>query len=229
MLWWARDRRRACEAAGVPMRFDLFDGADPVAFVVSANLARRHLNESQRAMVAARLANMPVGGNQHTRGSANLPTLPVTQPDAAEMLNVSTRSVRDAKAVQTRAVSELARKVEAGTISVSAAAEVAKLPEPKQAVVVAGGFGIRDTAGRCLGVSCFPVSQMTGKCVYRYLICRIYRKPNALAKLTMLRYQWVGAAGGTILREFARHLGYTMYITMHPVAGTGRRGARAAS
>lgn len=37
------------------------DGDDPLAFVVSANLARRHLSESQRASIAAKLANLSEG------------------------------------------------------------------------------------------------------------------------------------------------------------------------
>ena len=51
--------------------------------------------ESQRAMVAARLANLEVGGdgrNQHTEGSANLQN--PSRKEAAEKLNVSERSVK---------------------------------------------------------------------------------------------------------------------------------------
>ena len=48
-----------------------FVGDDPVAFVVSANLRRRHMDENQRAMVAAKLANLPHGGGIYYR-SANL-------------------------------------------------------------------------------------------------------------------------------------------------------------
>ena len=55
--------------------------AAALAFVISTNLHRRHLTESQRASIAARLANIEFGHNQFTRGSANLPTLlPETPP-----------------------------------------------------------------------------------------------------------------------------------------------------
>jgi hypothetical protein len=52
------------------------------------NLHRRHLNESQRAMIAKRLANMTVGGNRHSDHCANLRNGP-SQDQAAEMLHVS--------------------------------------------------------------------------------------------------------------------------------------------
>jgi hypothetical protein len=60
------------------------------AYVLSANLHRRHLNESQRAMVAAKLATL--GHGQRAERSANLPISPDTQPEAAAMLHVSTRA-----------------------------------------------------------------------------------------------------------------------------------------
>lgn len=53
-----RNRLRACELAKVPPRFAKYEGPDDteslLAFVRSRNLARRHLNESQRAIIGAR-------------------------------------------------------------------------------------------------------------------------------------------------------------------------------
>jgi hypothetical protein len=66
--------------------------------VVDLNLRRRHLNESQRAMIAARLANMVVGGRE-----ANAPIGAigaVSQDDAADKLNVARRTVQNATVVR---------------------------------------------------------------------------------------------------------------------------------
>jgi hypothetical protein len=54
------------------------------------------MNESQRAMVAAAIANVELCDNQHKRGSAKLRTLPITNAAAAKMLNVGLRSVEEA-------------------------------------------------------------------------------------------------------------------------------------
>jgi ParB-like nuclease domain len=51
-----RNRLRTCTAAGFEPTFTAYTGDDPIAFVVSLNLRRWHLDESQRAMVAAKLA-----------------------------------------------------------------------------------------------------------------------------------------------------------------------------
>jgi N6-adenosine-specific RNA methylase IME4 len=130
-----RNRWRACEAAQLahrPMR--AYEGDDPVSFVVSLNLHRRHLDESQRALVAARIATLPLGANQHT-ASANLPT----QAEAADMLKVSERTVRTARRVVDEGAPELVSAVEGGRVSVSAAADVAELPKEEQRQIVAKG------------------------------------------------------------------------------------------
>ncbi len=54
--------------------------------VVSFNLKRRNLNEGQRSMVAARLANMRVGDNQYSEGT---PMGRASIEKAAHQLNVS--------------------------------------------------------------------------------------------------------------------------------------------
>lgn len=96
----SRNRHRACELAGVvPQYAPPFDGTDEeaLAFVLSKNLNRRHLDSSQRAMVATLLANMPDGKPNSNR--ANLPGYNTTKAEAAEKLSVSERSVKTGKRV----------------------------------------------------------------------------------------------------------------------------------
>lgn len=47
-----RNRREALERLGMEARVEVFDG-DPVAYILSANISRRHLNKGQRAMLVA--------------------------------------------------------------------------------------------------------------------------------------------------------------------------------
>ena len=66
-------------------------------------------------MVAANIANMPLGGAQHR--TANLQTETHTRAEAAQMLNVSERSVNTAKKVQTTGTPELTEAVTQGRVS----------------------------------------------------------------------------------------------------------------
>lgn len=140
-----RNRYRAANEAGIKCELRTYEGDDAVGFVVSLNLHRRHLTESQRAMVAAKLANMSLGDNKGAHrppeGSANLPTHTgqVSQADAAKMLNVSTRSVTAASKVNDEGAAELVQAVERGEVSVSAAAAVASMPHDQQAAIAQGG------------------------------------------------------------------------------------------
>src|ERR1700730_16019465 len=84
-----RNRHRACLAAGIACWFEEYDGDDPLAFVISLNLKRRHLSESQRAMVAAKLATL----NDGQRQVGQLAEVP-TQEQAAALLKVGERSIR---------------------------------------------------------------------------------------------------------------------------------------
>jgi ParB-like chromosome segregation protein Spo0J len=88
-----RNRYRACLEAFVNPTFQTYSGDNPLAKVISLNLKRRHLDESQRAMVAARIATLPKGTNQHAQICAP------SQVEAADMLNVGRRSVQYAREV----------------------------------------------------------------------------------------------------------------------------------
>ena len=95
-----------------------------VAFVVSLNLHRRHLNESQRAMVAAKIANLEHGGDRKSNQAANLPLDSVTVTEASGLLNVSERSTKSAKKVLDEGSALLVEKVEQGAVAVSTAADI---------------------------------------------------------------------------------------------------------
>jgi len=63
--------------------FRTYTGSDPLGFVVSANLHRRHLTESQRAVIAAGIATRKLGDNQYNKAAG------IKNEQAAKMLNVS--------------------------------------------------------------------------------------------------------------------------------------------
>jgi hypothetical protein len=88
---------------------------EALAFVISKNLVRRHLDETQRAMVAARLSGLKPG--QHADQVQGLPI-----GRAAKMLNVGERSVARARKVIDKGDPELVAAVERGEIAVSKAA-----------------------------------------------------------------------------------------------------------
>tara|TARA_Y100000310_G_C20564934_1_gene754993 strand:+ start:82 stop:1155 length:1074 start_codon:yes stop_codon:yes gene_type:complete len=47
-----RNRYKACIETGIQPKFEEYTGSQPLSYVVSLNLQRRHLNESQRASIA---------------------------------------------------------------------------------------------------------------------------------------------------------------------------------
>lgn len=110
-----RNRDKACRELGIKPLYTDFEGTDEeaIAFVISMNIMRRHLSQSQLAMVAADLSGLQPG--QHgDQGQA----LPIGR--AAAKLNVGERSVARARKVKQKSP-ELAAKVRAGEVTVSAA------------------------------------------------------------------------------------------------------------
>ncbi len=156
-----RNRLAACKLAHVEPRTKEIRCNDPLAFVLSANLHRRHLDESQRAMVGARIkvlfeaeakarmqAGVGQGGATGGRGRKN-PTANLRQGfaaggaapapkaarsasgHAAAAVNVSPRSV-EAAAKVLAAAPAVAAAVDAGQLAVSAAALLVSRPAAEQ-------------------------------------------------------------------------------------------------
>ena len=106
---------------------------------LSLNLHRRHLNESQRALVAARLAKLWTA--QGLDSAANLRRKSVGRmgDKAAGQVNVSPRLVTYATKVLDRGCPELIAAVESGGLKVSLAAILADLPRDRQIEEISRG------------------------------------------------------------------------------------------
>lgn len=154
MILDGRNRARACEAAQVAARYVTYDGRDPLAFVVSANLHRRHLDVSQRALIAARISekvtprragpSTKVGAKvaQRDRSERYKPAPLREKPsgeEAAKLMNISGASVTYARAVIERGTDKLIEAVERGNVSVHAASVVARFDPAEQVSILAAG------------------------------------------------------------------------------------------
>lgn len=138
-----RNRFLACQRLGIEPKSVEWDGVGTIeAFVVSKNLHRRHLNESQRAMIAARLATLRQGRPVDSKGDFEKGTIGPFSPsapviaEAAKLLNVSGGSVKRARVVLEKGTKEEIKSVEEGVAAVSS---VAKTIKAKQAPPVPAG------------------------------------------------------------------------------------------
>ena len=134
-----RNRYRACCELGIEPRFiELGDDVDPLKYVLAKNLARRHLDASQRAVIAYKLSawSKPGGDRRseaYREGVDHSAILPggFTQEQSAKLLTVSPRSVRQAGKViseDSPAVPALRQAVEQGEVKVGDAAKVIGQP-----------------------------------------------------------------------------------------------------
>jgi ParB-like nuclease domain. len=122
-----RNRLRACEKLGIAAATKEVSPPDPLAYVVSINLRRRHLRDGQRALIAARLANVKNGENRYSICPEQ-----ITVAKASDLLNVKSRTLHWARQADRHASPEIVSLVEAGKLSVSAAGKISKLSASEQ-------------------------------------------------------------------------------------------------
>lgn len=89
-----------------PKMFVQFNGDDALEWVVSKNLHRRHLKASQRALIAAEIANLPSISNGSSPG--------VSVHKASKIMNVSERTIHRARKL-IRRDPKIASAIRAGT------------------------------------------------------------------------------------------------------------------
>lgn len=149
-----RRRYMACRMADVEPDMVEVSPDDPVSYVLSLNLHRRHLTTTQRAMVAARArefydkaaderkkAGQQAGGRGHKKENsvANLPpSLDASKArDAAgKAVGIGGKSVDYASGVLKTGIPELVEACDADKISVSYAARIARESPERQAEIV---------------------------------------------------------------------------------------------
>jgi hypothetical protein len=141
-----RNRYKACRELGIEPRLREWDGKGSLlAFILSKNLARRHLDAGQRGMIAVKLKSFyePEAKDRMLAGTAPTPGANSPQgrarDQAAADMHVSPRTVEAAGKVLSQGTPELAKAVENRQVSVSAAAALAELTHDEQRKIVARG------------------------------------------------------------------------------------------
>lgn len=115
------NRYRACVAAGINPIFDEFAGKNPVTFVLSANLHRRHLTASQSAAIVSAAQDWAKAQNVGNPQFGNVTGLQ-TVADRAALSGASDKTQRNADKVA-KADPKLAVKVAHGETTLAKAVE----------------------------------------------------------------------------------------------------------
>jgi len=131
-----KNRYRACVEAGVTPRYEHWKGTpeDLLDHVIAMNVKRRHLTESQRSMVAAKLVTT-VQGRQPTKPQTGQ-VAGLSQEQASRQMSVGERTVRRAQKVLTAGVKSLQTAVTQGKITAAGGAVVSLLSKVEQREVV---------------------------------------------------------------------------------------------
>lgn len=124
------NRYAACLEAGVEPHFVGFTGGDIAAFVLSANMHRRHLSQGQNAAIIAQVTNWAEANQRGGRRATDaIPTIPLaTVAERAQASGTSERTQRKADKIA-KVAPELVAEVAQGNISIAQAE--AKINEGK--------------------------------------------------------------------------------------------------
>jgi hypothetical protein len=121
-------RYQACLVLEIePITVELSADVDPVKFVISRNMHRRHLTGSQRADAVVACSEWAQTGRPE-KGEPGSP-LKATVPEMAATAEVSERTIQHAKAARSAGLGD---KVRSGELTAKAAARLAKPKQKKE-------------------------------------------------------------------------------------------------
>jgi len=126
LLLDGRCRWDACVLAVVEPRTVVYDGGDPVGFVMSKNKHRRHLDKSQMAMVTARLVNLCAGSNQFQSREVVLKKNNLSAKELSKQADVALAYINYGRTVLREGEPHVVQMVDAGEINVRVAAEAVR-------------------------------------------------------------------------------------------------------
>jgi ribosomal protein L29 len=121
-------RYTAAQEVGVHCPTIELIGVDPQAFVIAQNKARRHIQQGQIALAVAAVYQWKPAG----RPGNSAPGAGFSTAKLADIAGVGTRTMEQAKAVESKATPKVKEAVKSGEISVKRGAEIAKLPAKEQ-------------------------------------------------------------------------------------------------
>lgn len=123
-----RNRLIAATEAQIKYTTEDYKGKDPIGFVISKNLRRRHLDASDRAELGRKLETLRHGGNRKGQDAAEH----LDRKAIARQVDVGTRLIADAKLVHDKGTAELKQRREQHDLTMTEAARIAKLPPEQQ-------------------------------------------------------------------------------------------------
>ena len=137
-----RNRLAACKLAGVEPTFTEYIGSSPVAFIIGANLARRHLDKGQKIALALEIEphfseeaetirRAKIGASRRGEMVENVPPSQKSRDQAAAAVGVSGKLVSAAKAIR-EADPVRFEKVKQGKLSVAKAKKEIKAEQDKR-------------------------------------------------------------------------------------------------
>lgn len=129
-------RYSAANELGMECPVVVLGDVDPRDFVLAQNRARRHVTQAQLAMATTAVyAWKPVGNPAFSQSGTECP-IAKSNAQLAEAAGVSEKTIKQAKAVQTKAAPEVVEAVKRGEIGLPKAAAIAKLPKEEQAAAI---------------------------------------------------------------------------------------------